>query len=67
MSLARFSASTDPANGTLRQRYATVGAQVDLSFTVLHWYDMTLSVGYASGYRGSTRAGDEWMVSLKIM
>jgi hypothetical protein len=28
---------------------------------------MTLSVGYAVGYRGGARAGDEWMVSLKIM
>jgi hypothetical protein len=48
-------------------RYANVGAQVDLRFNVLHWYDMTLSVGYALGYRGSERAGHEWMVSLKIM
>ena len=43
------------------------GAQVDLRFSVLHWYNMTLSVGYALGYRGSERAGHEWMVSLKIM
>ncbi|MBC8022389.1 MAG: hypothetical protein H7Y14_04680 [Burkholderiales bacterium] len=50
-----------------RGRYANVGAQVDLRFSVLHWYDMTLSVGYAVGYRGSERAGHEWMVSLKIM
>jgi len=48
-------------------RYANAGAQVDLRFSVLHWYDMTLSVGYAVGYRGSERAGHEWMVSLKIM
>jgi hypothetical protein len=34
---------------------------------VLHWYEMTLSAGYAVGYRGGMRAGDEWMVSLKIM
>ena len=50
-----------------RGRYANAGAQVDLRFSVLHWYDMTLSVGYAVGYRGSDRAGHEWMVSLKIM
>jgi len=48
-------------------RYANAGAQVDLRFSVMHWYDMTLSVGYAAGYRGSERAGHEWMVSLKIM
>jgi hypothetical protein len=50
-----------------RGRYANAGAQVDLRFSVLHWYDMTLSVGYAVGYRGSERAGREWMVSLKVM
>jgi hypothetical protein len=50
-----------------RQRYANVGTQVDLSFSVLHWYQMTLSAGYAVGYRGSERIGDEWMISLKIM
>jgi len=58
---------TDPDKGELRKRYANVGGQVDLRFSVLHWYDMTLSFGYAVGYRGGTRAGDEWMVSLKIM
>ncbi len=50
-----------------RGRYANAGAQVDLRFSVLHWYEMTLSLGYAAGYRGSERAGHEWMVSLKIM
>ena len=56
-----------PRNAALRKDYASVGAQVDLRFSVLHWYDMTLSVGYAVGYQGSQRAGDEWMISLKIM
>ena len=36
-------------------------------FSVLHWYDMTLSVGYAVGFQGGKRAGTEWMISLKIM
>jgi hypothetical protein len=58
---------TDPGDNAVRARYGNVGAQVDLRFSVLHWYDMTLSAGYAVGYRGSTRAGDEWMISLKIM
>ncbi|HUQ28297.1 MAG TPA: hypothetical protein VM051_06875 [Usitatibacter sp.] len=52
---------------TQRGRFANLGAQLDLRFSVLHWYDMTLSVGYAVGYRGSERAGREWMVSVKIM
>jgi hypothetical protein len=58
---------TDPERSSLRQRYANVGAQADLQFSVLHWYDMTLSVGFAAGFHGSQRAGTEWMVSLKIM
>jgi hypothetical protein len=58
---------TDPERRELRQRYASLGAQVDLQFSILHWYNMTLSAGYAVGYRGGSRAGDEWMISLKIM
>ncbi len=58
---------TDPSDSALRSRYGNIGTQLDLSFNVLHYYDMTLSAGYAVGYRGGRRAGDEWMVSLKIM
>ena len=58
---------TDPANSALRKNYASVGAQVDLRFSVLHWYDMTLSVGLRGRLPGSQRAGAEWMISLKIM
>jgi len=58
---------TDPSDSAFRTRYNNLGAQADLRFTVLHWYEMTLSVGYAVGYKGTTRSGDEWMVSLKIM
>jgi hypothetical protein len=58
---------TDPGHRELRRRYESVGTQVDLRFTMLHWYNMTLSFGYAVGYRGAARAGDEWMISLKIM
>ena len=58
---------TDVANSAQRQDYANVGAQADLKFSVLHWYDMTLSAGYAVGFQGGKRAGSEWMISLKIM
>jgi len=58
---------TDVANAERRQNYGNIGGQADLRFSVLHWYDMTLSVGYAVGFQGSKRAGTEWMVSLKIM
>jgi len=57
----------DPGNSSLRKDYASVGAQADMHLSVLHWYDMTLSVGYAVGFQGSQRMGNEWMVSLKIM
>jgi hypothetical protein len=57
---------TDPATGA-RQDYASVGGQLDFRFKVLHWYDMTLSAGFAGGFRGSRQAGTEWMVSLKVL
>jgi hypothetical protein len=58
---------TDQANTALRKNYATVGVQADTHFSILHWYDMTLSVGYAAGYQNGRHAGGEWMISLKIM
>jgi hypothetical protein len=58
---------TDPGNATTRKAYGSLGGQVDLYFSVLHRYDMTLSAGYAVGFQGSRRAGSEFMVSLKIM
>ena len=58
---------TDAANASQRKEYYSLGAQADLRFTVLHWYDMTLSFGCAAGYQDSRRAGTEWMISLKIM
>jgi hypothetical protein len=58
---------TEPANAAQRKDYFSLGAQADLRFTVLHWYDMTLSFGCATGYQGSHHAGTEWMISLKIM
>jgi hypothetical protein len=58
---------TDPANQSRRSDYQSLGTQFDLRFHVLHWYDMTLSVGYAIGFRGAKRTGDEVMVSLKIL
>lgn len=58
---------TDPQQTTLHKTYSSVGAQGDLRFSVLHWYDITLSVGYAVGFQSYKRAGDEFMISLKIM
>jgi hypothetical protein len=58
---------SDPGNAARRTEYSSTGGQVDLSFSVLHRYDMTLSSGFAVGYQAGRRAGNEWMVSLKIM
>ncbi len=58
---------TDPERSSRRKDYANLGGQVDLRFSVLHWYDVTLSAGYAVGFQGARRAGNEWMISLKIM
>jgi len=58
---------TEPQNPSLRKTYSSVGAQADLRFSVLHWYGMTLSIGYGAGFQGSHKAGNEWMISLKIM
>ena len=58
---------TDPTSSQRRKDYASVGTQWDLRFSVLHWYDMTLSVGFATGFQGGKRAGDEWMISLKVL
>jgi hypothetical protein len=57
---------TNPGNSSLRTNYESVGGQADFRFSVLHWYDLTLSAGYAVGFREGKRAGSEWMLSLKI-
>lgn len=57
----------DPGNSSLSTRYTSVGGQVDLSFSVLNRYNMTLSAGYAIGHQPSRPSESEWMVSLKIM
>jgi hypothetical protein len=57
---------TSPGNSSLRQNYENVGGQVDLRFSILHWYDLTLSAGYAVGLQDGRRTGSEWMLSLKI-
>jgi hypothetical protein len=58
---------TDPGSDQHRAEYQNAGGQVDLSFTVLHRYNMTLSAGYAVGREPSGRTENEWMVSLKIL
>jgi hypothetical protein len=57
---------TEPWRGE-RRGHATLGAQADLRLSVLHWYDMMLSFGWATGYSSGRRVGSEWMVSLKLL
>jgi hypothetical protein len=57
---------TNLGNNTLRQNYESVGGQADLHFSVLHWYEVTLSAGYAVGFQDGRHEGSEWMLSLKI-
>ena len=54
------------SSGPGRNR-SSVGAQADLHFSVLHWSEVTLSVGYAFGFESTRRKGNEFMISLKIL
>ena len=58
---------TDPTDRERRRDYANAGVQFDLRFSLLHWYEATLSLGYAVGFSGGNRSGSEWMVSLKLL
>ena len=59
--------STDFSNGNRRRTVYNAGAQVDLSFTIVHRLPMTLSFGYAAGFEDGRKLDDEWMISLKIL
>jgi hypothetical protein len=50
-----------------RTTQSSVGAQADLHFSVLHWSEATLSIGYAFGFESTRRKGNEFMISLKIL
>jgi len=58
---------TDPQDSAVRKTYGSLGAQLDMRFSVLYWYDMILSTGFAAGYKGSRHNSNEWMISLKIL
>ena len=58
---------TDPDGSASRKTHSSSGAQADLHFSVLHWSEATLSVGYAFGFEGTRRKGNEFMISLKIL
>ncbi len=57
---------TDPRE-QFDHTFFSAGFQLDLRFTVGHRHSMTLSAGYAAGYRNSDKVDDEIMLSLKIL
>jgi hypothetical protein len=58
---------TDIGSDRYKETYLSLGAQLDLHFTVVHRLPMTLSVGYAQGFVEGHRYDREWMISLKIL
>ncbi len=57
---------TDP-DKSFERTVSTLGAQVDLHFTMAHRLPMTLSIGYAVGFESGKSDESNWMVSLKIL
>ena len=53
--------------GRNHSNHSNIGAQADLRFSVLHWSEVTLSIGYALGFESARRKGNEFMISLKIL
>ncbi|MFU8876526.1 MAG: hypothetical protein ACNA7E_00170 [Wenzhouxiangellaceae bacterium] len=59
--------ATNLDDSELRTNWQNLGVQVDLHFTVLHRHGMTISAGYAAGFREGSHEDNEWMLSLKIL
>jgi hypothetical protein len=57
---------TDPTEDFDRT-FTSAGLQLDLRFTLGHRHSMTLSAGYAAGFRKGEKLDDEIMLSLKIL
>ena len=57
---------TDPRD-RFDRTFTSAGFQLDLRFTLGHRHSMTLSAGYAAGFRKGEKLDDEVMVSLKIL
>ncbi len=58
---------TNLDDDVLRTDVANVGAQIDLRFTVLSRYPMTISIGIARAFLKHGETSDELMFSLKIL
>lgn len=57
---------TDPGE-QFDRTYTSAGLQLDLRFTLGHRHSMTLSAGYAAGFRNNDKLDNEIMISLKIL
>jgi hypothetical protein len=57
----------DPGSDATERMLGTIGAQLDLNFTLAHRLPMVFSIGYAAGIEDKSLHSDEWMISLKIM
>ncbi|MEP7084784.1 MAG: hypothetical protein ABI854_08610, partial [Betaproteobacteria bacterium] len=58
---------TNADSPAAEKTHSSSGAQADVRFSVLHWSEATLSLGYAFGFEGTRRKGNEFMISLKIL
>jgi len=58
---------TDPDETSVRRNVNSVGAQLDFKLSVLSWFDMMLSFGYAVGLGEGVSSEEEFMVSLNIL
>ena len=58
---------TNVDDSALRANSESYGIQLDLRFTFMSRFNMTLSAGYAKGYGEGDFSDDEFMISLKIM
>lgn len=56
----------DPGK-SYERTFTSLGFQLDLQFTLMHRLPMTLSAGYAAGFRKGDKLDDEIMISLKIL
>jgi hypothetical protein len=50
-----------------RQRFENLGVQTDVRFQLLTLQPLTLSLGYARAWKRDRPAGNEWMLSLKLL
>ncbi len=57
---------TDPGK-EFDRTFTSAGFQLDLRFMLGHRHSMTLSAGYAAGFRKGDKVNDEIMISLKIL